>query len=1026
MLRCGPAAVVLVALGCCAAAGEELVKVRDLKVSLAATSTKSQGLSGKPFAQEPIVQYNGFQYAAIWISPNDSVSVVAVLRRHDAAETWESLSLDDVGMQQTSDTNNYVSLCIGREDGTVHLVFDQSRYRVSKPGLATGTWTAAAFITSPVHDLLDLSLSRTVYYPRLWFNTGTGTVQMGFEDGNTNRCWWRVMDYFSANGTYSAPRTVIGPEGVYSDSAITNSSSRCAMLNTVSCDSFGRLHITWTWRERDSLGENHDIAYAYTDDGGVTWFDNNDHLAADTRADEILQLDTPDLTVIPLDAEKGFMNQQAQTVDSRGRVHLFFFRCTPKRSSGRFGVTADHRWYHYHRTVDGEWEGTQLPYDEAEPWTLADFRAALYVDDDDRLYAVYRSYSAVGIIGGFAIATAGAGTSWSDWSLAHEEIGFFSCEPRAVVAGAGISVIAQFGDPSPSVVKVLDFAAATEVPAIPTFVPPTNIPTAAPTAAPLSPIPLTRPPLTPAPPTVVPTVGPTPQPIDTREPAPATDVPVTAAPVSKTVKDAQFTQDSAGLAVGVTAFTGAFTADGSSAMSASRLVLLGESCNLGQDVLEYSSMLHPSQLSLWGDLNFGMAVGNLAIVSSFTAVHYALAQWMGRVVCTSFAGSDPLGCFFFPSIPIVLFNTMLQGIVLGSVRMIVQPHASFSPYVGCFLFIATLAALGFITCHIIKNLPQKVAYVKDPRRPRIFLYSFFFGSGEWVNKTAEDWAGRFASVLRGTKGPAILYFLVESLATVAIAAVFASKALSFEQCAWIRLVAAGCVGVQVAALWVMHPRLKPKDAVCEWVFVVCQAVAMALKAVAYFQGASDSVVLHTADVLLRMAIAAVFLRSVTDIVCEIILLCRGTRQNLQDRYSEKQLQLHHEAAPPKVAVLLPDNVETRSPPLAPSAPLKVRRGTLLADIVSPVNTPLVLMSGSPSYRLLVPDDSPCDGGGWSNSRSTASFGLRSALPSPSASLGTPTRKTITSLSSSPDWRRASTSLLHSPLSSLKMGNWLHT
>jgi hypothetical protein len=44
----------------------------------------------------------------------------------------------------------------------------------------------------------------------------------------------------------------------------------------------GRLHLTWCWRDTPVASTCHDLCYAYSDDVGRTWFNNEGQAIAET------------------------------------------------------------------------------------------------------------------------------------------------------------------------------------------------------------------------------------------------------------------------------------------------------------------------------------------------------------------------------------------------------------------------------------------------------------------------------------------------------------------------------------------------------------------------------------------------------------------------------------------------------------------------------------------------------------------------------------------------------------------------
>src|SRR5262249_52280015 len=143
---------------------------------------------------------------------------------------------------------------------------------------------------------------------------------MVFRTGTSGDGQTFMATYDRATTTWTAPQMFInGRDGQnYSDPFGSSSNNRNAYLNGVDFDASGRMHTTWTWREAAG-GTNHDIMYAYSDDGGSTW-KNNDGVTIGTPGNP-MDMTSAGVTVVSLNRGNTLMNQQAQVVDADGAVH---------------------------------------------------------------------------------------------------------------------------------------------------------------------------------------------------------------------------------------------------------------------------------------------------------------------------------------------------------------------------------------------------------------------------------------------------------------------------------------------------------------------------------------------------------------------------------------------------------------------------------------------------------------------------------------------------------------------------------
>lgn len=85
---------------------------------------------------------------------------------------------------------------------------------------------------------------------------------------------------------------------------------------------------------------NHDLAYAYSEDLGATWRNN-----AGEELGSTIRPDSPGINAFPIPQNSGILNQEGQTVDTSGRVHVV----------NREIVAGTLTWLHYWRDDSGTW-----------------------------------------------------------------------------------------------------------------------------------------------------------------------------------------------------------------------------------------------------------------------------------------------------------------------------------------------------------------------------------------------------------------------------------------------------------------------------------------------------------------------------------------------------------------------------------------------------------------------------------------------------------------------------------------------
>ncbi|MGW2515131.1 BNR repeat-containing protein [Streptomyces scopuliridis] len=321
--------------------------------------------NGQTYQNEALTSLNGWQYATY---VNHEGRVCAARRRlPDGA--WQRIVFGDYVIDH-NDVHNVPVIGICPADATIHLAFDHHNsplhYRVSQPDTAasgeTVEWSEALF-SATTSELVDGVKLTELTYPH-FVTTPGGNLQMYYRlgmsgDGNTH-----VAEYRPGEGGWRTLGEFLSGRGQFVDS-----DSRSAYHNGFDFDAVGRLHTTWVWRESINLHSNHDLQYAYSEDGGHTWC-NGDGTRIGVTGQEPMNLESLGVTAWPIAYGWGMMNQLTQTVDDRGRVHVVMWQ-QPPTAPARSVDMSTWRYIHYWRDEHGEWHQQQLPCFGRKPTVLA-------------------------------------------------------------------------------------------------------------------------------------------------------------------------------------------------------------------------------------------------------------------------------------------------------------------------------------------------------------------------------------------------------------------------------------------------------------------------------------------------------------------------------------------------------------------------------------------------------------------------------------------------------------------------------
>lgn len=413
------------------------------------SATYGRAINGASFQVGALQTFGRYQYTA-WYT-NDTNASVMVARRPVSGTTagpWDAVNTGSrfTNGKGSSDAHNVISFGIAG-DGSIHMAWDMHnnnlRYRRTAAGLATtgSGWGSSMFQAEQAFLMPGESTVTSVTYPNFVAKPNGGLLLAIRRGGSGNGDNW-LYDY--DDGVWHDGRMVISRTGTFTDvfnPASGPSTSRNAYWNGYDYGPDGTLYNTWTWRESTNQYANHDICFASSADGGITWRNNAGAVIGDTAASRPITLASPGQIVQAIDRTQSLINQQAQIVMGDGSVHAVMYHRRddqPWVSGDAAYVPADCSYYDYVRDpATGSWSRHEIP-------GLVGTRAALARSADDTLYAVFVSpgtpLGAINSTNGasgriLTIAAARKATGWADWSIMHRDyLRSFADEPRVDAA----------------------------------------------------------------------------------------------------------------------------------------------------------------------------------------------------------------------------------------------------------------------------------------------------------------------------------------------------------------------------------------------------------------------------------------------------------------------------------------------------------------------------------------------------------------------------------------------------------------
>jgi hypothetical protein len=281
-------------------------------------------------------------------------------------------------------------------------------------------WEAKHF--SPTLDSLpsfpdQADLFGYITYPRfgplgenLWFSFRTGKAGLGDD---------HLCVYKPETGGYSLLGTNL--RGIQNNPYIHGIDYRNS-----------RLYVTWVYRgfvwyegwddpldtkhkhQRgpNSNSNNHNICFAYSDDGGQTWRNGAGEQIADLSKGESITPESPGIVAFEIPRGSGLSNQESQAVDHEGGVHVL----------NRDRMDGEQKWKHYYRSPDGHWSQHALPHVDG---VHGGKRGRLAVSKDDDLYLILPDNEASML----SILKASRDSKYSAYELVWRGSGFPPTEP---------------------------------------------------------------------------------------------------------------------------------------------------------------------------------------------------------------------------------------------------------------------------------------------------------------------------------------------------------------------------------------------------------------------------------------------------------------------------------------------------------------------------------------------------------------------------------------------------------------------
>jgi hypothetical protein len=244
------------------------------------------------FRKNALVTSKGVQYASYY----DADQFVVVAKRKLNAKKWEVYQTPYKG--DATDAHKSISI-MADGSGYLHLVWGQHNNTLNYvKSVAPGKLSFTEKM--PMLGLKEKKVS----YPE-FYRLANGNLLFFYRDGGSGNGNLMINQYDIKTKNWTRIQ----------DNLIDGEGMRNAYVQTA-IDVKGTIHLSWVWRETPDVASNHDLCYAKSIDGGITWqkSDGNRYQLPITAANAEYALKIPQ--------QSELINQTSMYADENGNPFI--------------------------------------------------------------------------------------------------------------------------------------------------------------------------------------------------------------------------------------------------------------------------------------------------------------------------------------------------------------------------------------------------------------------------------------------------------------------------------------------------------------------------------------------------------------------------------------------------------------------------------------------------------------------------------------------------------------------------------
>lgn len=300
---------VLILLMCLSVLKVDSLKAQTTKIStISENGWANNSVNAVIFRKNSLFTFQNFQYAAYY----DADQFVVLAKRKTGARTWQIQQTQYKG--DATDAHKSISIIV---DGTgiLHVAWGQHNNNLNyAKGIASGALQLGEKLA------MVSEKENKVSYPEFYKLPG-GDLLFFYRDGG------------SGNGNLMINRySVKNKSWIRVQSGMIDGEGKRNAYWQVAIDKSGTLHLSWVWRESPDVASNHDLGYAKSSDGGLTWQKST----GEKYNLPIIESNAEYALKIPQKSE--LINQTSMYADAEGKIFIASYWREPTDSVPQYHI----------------------------------------------------------------------------------------------------------------------------------------------------------------------------------------------------------------------------------------------------------------------------------------------------------------------------------------------------------------------------------------------------------------------------------------------------------------------------------------------------------------------------------------------------------------------------------------------------------------------------------------------------------------------------------------------------------------